>query len=116
MLQYIIKVVLSALLIVVISEVSKKSSLIGGIFASIPLVSVMAIIWLYIETKDIQKISVLSTNIFWLVIPSLAFFILLPILLKSKISFIISIIISLLFTIFFYYLVIFLLNKFGIKF
>jgi hypothetical protein len=51
MLQYIIKVVLSATLIVVVSEASKKSSLVGGIFASVPLISVLALIWLYIETR-----------------------------------------------------------------
>ncbi len=42
MIQYIIKVALSAILIVAVSEASKKSSLIGGILASVPLVSVLA--------------------------------------------------------------------------
>jgi uncharacterized membrane protein (GlpM family) len=57
MIYYIIKVLISAIIIVTVSEISKKSSLVGGIFASIPLVSVLAMIWLYIDTQDVQKIS-----------------------------------------------------------
>lgn len=50
MIYYIIKVVISASLIVAISEISKKSSLIGGILASVPFVPVLGMIWLYIDT------------------------------------------------------------------
>ncbi len=115
MIYYIIKVVVSAILIVAISEVSKKSSLIGGIFASIPLLSVLAIIWLYIDTKSIDKVSQLSTSVFWLVIPSLSLFIILPILLKMKIHFYIALPISILGMVLFYYLMIYLLTKIGVE-
>ncbi len=90
MIYYIIKVVISATLIVAISEVSKKSSLIGGILASVPLVSVLGMIWLYIDTQSSEKISQFSTSVFWLVIPSLSLFIVLPVLLKMKIHFYIA--------------------------
>ena len=60
MIYYIIKVLISAIIIVTVSEISKKSSLVGGIFASIPLVSVLAMIYLYIDTQDVQKISQLN--------------------------------------------------------
>lgn len=87
MAYYVIKLLLSAALIVIISEVSKQSSFIGGLLASIPMVSFLAIIWLYIDTKDVSQIADLSTNIFWLVIPSLIFFIAFPMLLKTKMAF-----------------------------
>ena len=80
---YIIKVLVSAVLIVAISEISKRSSFWGGILASVPLVSVLAFIWLYIDTKSVEKISQLSYSVFWLVIPSLSLFITLPLLLKK---------------------------------
>ena len=51
---YFLKVLISALLIVAISELAKRSSLMGAIFASIPLVSVLAMIWLYIDTQNIE--------------------------------------------------------------
>jgi hypothetical protein len=114
MLQYIIKVALSAILIVAVSEASKKSSLIGGILASVPLLSVLALIWLYIDTKDTQKISQLSTSVFWLVIPSLSLFLVLPILLKMKVDFYLALSISIIIMILFYYVMIFILGKFGI--
>ena len=68
---YIVKIVITTLLIVAISEISKRSTMIGAILASVPLVSVLAMIWLYQDTKDVTKISDLSIGIFWLVLPFL---------------------------------------------
>ncbi len=112
---YIIKVITSSIIIVAISEISKRSSLIGSILASIPLISFLAFIWLYIETKDIAKIADLSTSIFWLVIPSLSFFLLFPYLLKRNIQFFLAMTIAAIVMIISYFLMLFLLKKFGIK-
>ncbi|GAB1370259.1 hypothetical protein MASR1M45_03190 [Candidatus Kapaibacterium sp.] len=112
---FIFKVLLSAVLIGAISEISKRSSLFGSILASVPLTSILAIIWLYTETKDIEKITNLSYDIFWLVIPSLSFFIAFPLLLKTNLNFYISMILAILIMIVLYFGMIFLLNKFGIK-
>ena len=115
MIYYIIKVVISATLIVAISEVSKKSSLIGGILASVPLVSVLGMIWLYIDTQSSEKISQFSTSVFWLVIPSLSLFIVLPVLLKMKIHFYIALPVGLIIMIGCYYLMIYILGKLGVQ-
>ncbi|HEV2613213.1 MAG TPA: DUF3147 family protein [Gammaproteobacteria bacterium] len=82
-----LKVLISAILIVAISEIAKRSTLLGGILASVPLTSVLAILWLYSESKDTQKIIALSYDIFWLVLPSLIFFLALPFLLKKSVNF-----------------------------
>ena len=82
MIQYIIKLLISSGIIVIVSEISKKNTFLGGIITSIPLVSVLAILWLYIETKDIEKVSNLSISILWLVIPSMVLFVALPFLLR----------------------------------
>ena len=115
MLQTIIKLLLSSGIIVIVSEIAKKNTLIGGLIASIPLVSVMAIVWLYIDTEDIENINALSKSILWMVIPSLALFISLPVLLKSGVNFYISMGISILVTMGCYWLTIVALAKFGIK-
>lgn len=112
---YAIKVLISAILIVAISELSKKSSLLGAILASIPLVSVMAFIWLYVDTKNIDAISKLSISIFWLVIPSLVLFVSLPILLKFT-NFYLALFGAMVLTIIAYYIMIFFLERFGITF
>ena len=83
MIYSVIKIIITSLIIVAISEISKRSSFIGALLASLPLVSVLAMVWLYIDTKDVEKVSDLANSIFWLVIPSLAFFISLPLLLKK---------------------------------
>jgi len=110
----IIKVAITAILIVAISEISKRSSLLGAILASVPLVSVLAMVWLYQDTKDINKISELSIGIFWLVIPSLALFISLPLLLKQGIHFYLSLGISIAITVFCYFLMLFVLKQFNL--
>jgi hypothetical protein len=84
---YILKIAITTILIVAISEIAKRSSVIGALLASIPLVSVLAILWLYSDTKDVAKVSALSTSIFWLVLPSLALFVALPLLLKQGYNF-----------------------------
>lgn len=116
MAYYLTKLVVSAILIVLISEIARRSSLIAAILASIPLVSVLAMIWLYIDTKDTGRISALSVSVFWLVIPSLALFIALPQLLKKGVNFYPAMGISILITVACYYLMILLLGRYGIKF
>lgn len=91
MTQYIIKILLSTALVAAISEVSKRNSLVGGLLASLPLVSFLAMIWLYLDTKDTGKVATLSISIFWLVLPSLVFFLALPpLLLKLRLNFYLS--------------------------
>lgn len=82
-----IKIALSALIIAAVSELSKRFTLMAAILASLPLVSILAILWLYIETKDVQKVIALSNGIFWAVLPSLLFFAALSLLLRFNVSF-----------------------------
>ena len=114
MLYYLLKFSISALLVVVISEVSRRYSLAAGILASLPIVSVLAMIWLYIDTASIEKVSRLSTSIFWMVLPSLSLFLMLPLLLKNKVPFYPALIISSLVMVLLYYGMILLLKKLGI--
>ncbi|MAT71660.1 MAG: hypothetical protein CMJ58_19310 [Planctomycetaceae bacterium] len=80
--QYAVKTAISAVLIVLVAEASKRSTLAGGLLASLPLVSYLGIIWLYVDERNTQQIADLSWSILWLVLPSLLFFVALPLLLK----------------------------------
>jgi hypothetical protein len=115
MTQYIIKTLISAILIVAVAEISKRSSFIGALLASLPLVSVLAMIWLYIDTKDTEKVASLATSIFWLVLPSLSLFITLPMLLRAKVNFYFSLGVSALVMLACYGAMLLVLKKFGIK-
>jgi len=81
-LYYTIKIMLSALIIVAVSEIAKRSSTLGALLASLPLTSLLAFVWLYLDTGDVKKVSSLSSDIFWLVLPSLALFLVLPLLIR----------------------------------
>jgi hypothetical protein len=83
MLQYVAKVALTSVVVVSVSEVAKRSTVAGAVLASLPLTSLLAFIWLYSETGDVQKVASLSHGIFWLVLVSLPFFLILPALLNA---------------------------------
>ena len=111
---YIVKVLISASIIVAISEIAKRSTFLAAIVASIPLTSILAFIWIYVESGDIHKIGALSTNIFWLGMPSFLFFVVLPILLKQGWAFWQAMLVSITLTAALYALAIFLFRRFGI--
>jgi len=112
---FLIKIAVTTILVVAISEIAKRSSFAGAILASAPLISILAITWLYIDTKDVARVSALATSVFWLVLPSLAFFVSLPLLLKQGLHFYISVSISVLITAGCYWLMVTALDYYGIK-
>jgi len=113
---FIIKVIVTSIIIVGISELSKRSTFAGSVLASLPLTSLLAFFWLYSDSHDTEKISDLSISIFWLVIPSLLFFIMFPYLLRKNINFYWAMILSSIAMVIAYFSMIWILKKFGIKF
>ena len=111
----LLKLLLSSSIIVLVSEIAKKDNLIGGLIASIPLVSVLSMIWLYIDTNDIDKVKALANGILWMIVPSMSLFIVLPILINFGIKFYLSLTISILITMVCYLLTISFMNYFGFK-
>lgn len=87
MAYFAVKVLVSALLIAGISELSHRSSLAGALLASLPLTSLLAFIWIYLDSGDGARIAGMSVEIFWLVLPSLALFLALPLLLRNGVNF-----------------------------
>lgn len=85
--QYILKILLTAALVVAISEIAKRNTFWGAAVASLPLTSVLAFVWLYLDTQDSQRVAELSHSILWLVIRSLTLFMVLPMLLRFGMSF-----------------------------
>ena len=112
---YIIKIIITTSLIVAISEIAKRNSVVGAVLASIPLVSVLAMIWMYVDTQTTDKIVELSNRIIWLVLPSWALFISLPIFIKKGFGFYQSLGMSIALTIVGYFVMVLLLDKFSAK-
>ena len=112
--QYLLKILIAAVVVTMVSEIAKQSGFWGAILASLPLTSILAFVFLYYETGDIQKVTELSHGIFWLVIPSLALFLALPFLLKKGVDFYISLLLSCLLTVAAYFAMTFVLKKLGV--
>ncbi|MDH4275002.1 MAG: DUF3147 family protein [Gammaproteobacteria bacterium] len=87
MLYYVLKIALTAITIVAISEIAKRSNMFAALIAALPLTSLLALIWMHLEDAPSEKIAILSGQIFWMVIPSLVLFLVLPGLLRMGINF-----------------------------
>ena len=111
----VLKTIITALIVVGISTLGKKFTLVGGLLASLPLSSLLAFLWLYQDTKDVSKIIELSYVIFWMVIPSLFFFLCLPWFLKLGWRFYPSLASSAVLMVGVYSLYIIIMRKFGVK-
>ena len=81
--QFLIKVLLTALMVVAVAEIAKRSTLMGALLASLPLTSLLAIVWLYTDTRDVVRVADLASSVFWMVLPSLAMFLVLPAALRA---------------------------------
>ena len=110
----IIKAALSGILVMLVSEIALRSPGLGGLLASLPLISVLAIIWLYRDTGDVERIAAHAQSTFWYVLPSLPMFLILPVLLRNGIDFWLSLIACCLLTMALYALTMWLLPRLGI--
>jgi hypothetical protein len=79
----LLKALLSGAIIAAASELARRSSLIGAVLISLPLTSILALIWLYRDTRDTAEVAAFSWSILWVIVPSLAFFVVLPLALHT---------------------------------
>lgn len=90
MLYLAIKASTSGILIAVISEVAKRYPGFGGLIASLPLVSVLGMIWLWRDRPDVANMASHAEGTFWFVLPSLPMFLIIPAMLRHGVGFWIS--------------------------
>lgn len=81
MLWLVTKYFLTAAVVVLVSETAKRSDKLGGLIAALPLVTVLALIWLYVEGQSMEKIANHARYTFWYVVPTLPMFLAFPLLL-----------------------------------
>jgi len=112
---YAVKLFLSATIIVAVSELAKRQPTWAGALASLPMVSLLAILWLYVDTRSTAQVSELSLSIFWLVLPSLVLFLALPLLLKQGVGFTAALLIAIVAMLAAYACMLFGLRHFGVK-
>ncbi len=109
----IIKYAITASMVVLISEVAKRSDKLGGLIAALPLVTLLTLIWLFMENQSSEKIANHAWYTFWYVIPTLPMFLAFPYLLK-RMGFWPTIIISMVLTIVCFYVFAKIVKVFGV--
>ena len=108
------KYFLTAAVVVLVSELAKRSDKLGGFVAALPMVTVMALIWLYIENQSAEKIANHAWYTFWYVIPTLPMFLAFPVLLP-KIGFWPALLVCVVITVACFGLFALLVRRFGIE-
>jgi hypothetical protein len=68
----IVQALLSGVIIMAISKIDKRSPSLGALVASLPFISMLGMIWLWQDTKDMERLATHASSTFWLVLPSLA--------------------------------------------
>src|SRR4051812_20844555 len=87
MLYLLVKAILSGVIIMAVSEIARRSPAFGALIASLPLVSLLAILWLWRDTGDRARIADHAEATFWYVLPSLPMFLALPWMLRHGVGF-----------------------------
>jgi hypothetical protein len=110
----ITKYLITAGLVVFISEMAKRSDKLGGFIAALPLITLLTLIWLYIENQPEEKIANHACYTFWYVVPTLPMFLLFPYLLP-KLGFWLTMGASVVVTIIFFGLFALVMKGFGVQ-
>jgi hypothetical protein len=108
------KYLITAAVVVLVSEVAKRSDRLGGLFAALPLVTVLALIWLYVERQPQSKIANHAWYTFWYVVPTLPMFLAFPLLLP-RLGFWPSLLACVVITVVCFWLFALLVRRFGIE-
>jgi hypothetical protein len=115
MIYVAIKAALSGIIVMVVSEAARRNPGIGGLIASLPLVSIVAILWLWRDTSDVEKIATFSQATFWFVLPSLPMFLTIPAMLRHGVEFWAALALSCVLTMALYSATVWLLPRIGIN-
>lgn len=111
----VVKAVISAILVVAVSEFAKRSPVFGALVASLPLVSVLGMIWLWRDTSDPVRLADHAEATFWYVLPSLPMFLVIPAMLRAGAPFWLSLGAGMIITAVLYLVMTYVLARFGIS-
>ncbi len=114
MLYLAAKALLSGLIVAAVSEIGKRSPALGALILSLPLVSILAFIWLWREAADPERIAALSQSTFWFILPTLPMFLVLPALLRNGVGFVAALALCCLLTAILFAVMAWALGRFGI--
>jgi len=89
-----LKIITSALTIILITEIAKKNSLLGGMVAVLPVNILLSLIWIYLENKNIELLTGFTKSAFLGIIPTMMFLLCITYLLSKNSGFVLSVFVS----------------------
>jgi hypothetical protein len=110
-----IKALISGLIVAAVSEIAKRYPGVGGLIASLPLVSVLGMLWLWNDKPDAANMAAHAEATFWFVLPSLPMFLAIPAMLRAGMNFHLALGLGCLLTVLLYAAMAFLGPRFGIR-
>ena len=113
--NFVVRALLSGIIVALIALIGKKAPAAGALIASLPLISILAMIWLWRDTADIKLLANHAEATFWYVLPSLPMFLLIPWMLRSGHSFWVALSAGIGLTVILYLLTIGIAARFGVR-
>ena len=111
----IVKALLSGLIVAAASELARRWPGVGALVVSLPTVSLLAMIWLWRDTGDPERIAVLSESTFWYFLPSMPLFLVLPAMLRAGFGFWLALLLACALTVALYLAMIAVGPRFGLR-
>jgi hypothetical protein len=115
MLYFAIKAIVSGIIIAIVSEVARRSPGWGALIVSLPLVSILGMLWLWRDTHDPVRMAAHAQATFWFVLPTLPMFLLIPAMLRQGVSFWLALAAGCAVTILLYLAMTFIGARFGLR-
>jgi hypothetical protein len=111
----LLKAAVSGIIIALVSEIARRSPGVGAMVASLPLISVLGMVWLWRDTQDAARMADHALATFWFVLPSLPMFLVIPALLHRGMGFWPALAIGCATTVVLYLMMVAMLRQFGVE-
>jgi hypothetical protein len=115
MFYVMVKALLSGAIVAAVSEIARRSPAFGALVVSLPLISLLSIVWLWNDTGDPERIAAHANATFWFVLPSMPMFLALPMMLRGGVGFWTALALACLLTVVLYFAMAWLLARAGIS-
>ena len=114
MLYLAAKAAISGIIVAAASEPARRSPALGALIVSLPLTSLLALVWLWHDAGDSERVAALAQSTFWYVLPTLPMFLLMPLLLRHGAGFWVTLAAGCALTVALYLVTVWILAKFGV--
>jgi accessory gene regulator protein AgrB len=112
---FVTRALLSGIIIALIALIGRKAPAMAALFASLPLISILGMIWLWRDTGDTRLLADHAEATFWYVLPSLPMFLAIPYMLRSGVNFWVALAAGIMMTVILYLVTIGIAARFGVR-